>query len=219
MSEPTLIEVYEDFACPWCFLGRRRLEHAIAEHRTPEAFRVVHRAFQLRSDLPEGGIDIDSYLVPRMGGQANVDKIHARLRSFGEAESIRFDFSPGGRMWNTRLAHRVAAICAKEGAGKEASDALFRGYFEDRAPMDQLQALLSLLVAHDVPVLPGDIERRVHLGEGDAEVDADLATSRELGISGVPFFVANGSLALNGAQELATFSQYLNVARGDSPPA
>jgi len=214
VSDQTLIEVYEDFACPWCFLGRRRLEHAIRISKTPAAFRVVHRAFQLRNDLPEGGIDLDGYLQSRMGGQANIDSVHARIRTFGEAESIRFDFSPGGRMWNTRLAHRIAAICAKEGAGKEAADALFRGYFEDRAAMDQLQALLSLLVAHDVPVLPGDIERRIHIGEGEEEVDRDLSKARELGIQGVPFFIANGSLALNGAQELATFSQYLAAAQG-----
>ncbi len=216
MSEPVLLEVFEDFACPWCFLGRRRLFRAIESADAGGALKVVHRAYQLRPDIPEGGIDLDAYLAPRVGGKQALDTMHQRMKALGEAEQIRFDFSPGARMFNTRLAHRVAAICAKEGAGRAASDALFRGYFEERVPMDQLQAVLALLVAHDVPVLPGDIERRIELSEAEDEIDTDLARGRELGIEGVPFFLSGGRLAMSGAQELGTFSQYLTAALNGS---
>jgi len=204
-ARPLTVDVVSDVVCPWCFVGKRRLDAALAllaADGAPRHATVRWHAFQLNPDLPPEGIDRDAYLDAKFGGVGRAAQIYDRVRAVGAAVGIPFAFERIARQPNTTDAHRLiewAQDDADPDGAEELVERLFAAYFVDgRYPGDRdvLAAVAGeagLDAAAARAMLDSDRYR-------DAVQQAQRR-SGELGIGGVPFFIFDGRVAVSGAQE------------------
>ncbi len=204
------LDVFADLACPFCFLGHRRLARILAEPGMPAA-EVRHRAFELRPDLPAGGVPAGPLYREKFGGEAGMRAAFARVEALGPEEGIRFALDRQPKAPGTFLGHRVVKVAGRlagAGAEHEALDRLYAAHFERALDVTDLEVLLGLVA--DVPGLDGAALREaIASGGGADEVRADEREAAALGVTGVPLFVANGRLALSGAQPPEVFRAFL----------
>ena len=217
------INVWSDVACPWCYVGKRRLEAALAELGDSVERRVHWRAFQLDASAPARYPQSPSYrerLARKYGlAEAEASRMLERMQSVGRSEGIAFDFEKiqGG---NTFDAHRL--LCFAHAAGAEhgvdlqgaLKERLLRAYFSEGVAIGDPQELL--LLASDVGL---DVDRAgavLASGEYASEVSDQQQAARQLGVHGVPFFVI-GKYGISGAQPAATLLEVLERALEEAP--
>jgi predicted DsbA family dithiol-disulfide isomerase len=205
------IDVFSDVVYPWCFVGKRRLEQALAAAKVTEA-EVHWHAFQLNPDLPPEGVDRRTYLEAKFGPDA-MERIHARLDEAGKSAGIEFQFDAIQRSPNTLDAHRLLWLASAEGKQGALKEALLRAYFMEGRDVGDRAVLAD--IASQVQ-LDGDIPAWLASDAGVREVREDLAQAARLQISGVPFFIFDDRLALAGAQPPEVFRQALDAARKPS---
>ncbi len=206
------IDIYSDTICPWCFIGKRRLERALIER--PQADLTIRwRAFQLNPDMPAGGMERGHYLETKFGGEENAKAVYAQVSAAGESEGIPFAFDKIARTPNTVNSHRLIRYARQQGRQDETVQALFDAYFlrgEDIGNMDILTA------AARAAGLGGDAARDFLDSGDEAEVIRDEdAQARQAGIAGVPCFIFNGKYALSGAQSPEVLIQLFDLALQD----
>jgi predicted DsbA family dithiol-disulfide isomerase len=198
------VDVVSDVVCPWCYIGKRRLEAALAtlsERAPAREVRVRWHPFQLNPDVPESGIDRREYVERKFGGAARAAQVYDRVRNAGLSVDIPFAFDAIKRQPNTRDAHRLIAW-AQSTAAPAAVDALverlFRAYFlegryvGDRDELARLAAECGLDSIEAQALLESD--------RFGAEVRASNEHAHAAGIDGVPFFIFDGKVAVGGAQ-------------------
>ncbi len=199
------IDVISDVVCPWCFIGRRRLGEALVLYaaRAPESRPVVSwHPFQLNPSLPREGIDRRAYLEAKFGGRERAAEIYERVRAAGRSVGIDFAFERIERQPNTRDAHRVISWAQARGDAEDLVERLFRAYFLEGRFIGERQVLAAIAGEAGFPV----DETRAYL-ESDTGADTIEAMDRrvrELGVTGVPFFIFDGKVAVSGAQEAPT---------------
>jgi len=200
---PLPIDVVSDVVCPWCFLGKRRLEAALAS--IPEIeIEIRWRPFQLDPGIPPGGVDRVTYFRQKFGDVGRVEAIHAQLRELGTAVGIRFAFEAIARTPNTLDAHRLIRWATVEGTQDAVVDRLFRLYFEEGADIGD-HAVLAAAAADTG--MNGAVAARLLAGDADRnEVVAEIEQARRLGVTGVPCTILDGRYAVMGAQEPATLA-------------
>lgn len=210
------VDVVSDVVCPWCFIGKRRLEAALAQLREQDPALPVHvrwHPFQLNPELPPEGVDRKAYLEAKFGGPARAAQIYERVRQAGRTADIEFDFDAIARQPNTLDAHRLIAWAQSrpEGDPQALVEALFRAYFlEGRYVGDPAElAAIAASAGYD----PADAQAFVASDELRAQVGEADVRAREMGISGVPFFIFDGKTALSGAHEPATLLEAIAKAR------
>ncbi|MFH9355241.1 DsbA family oxidoreductase [Kitasatospora sp. NPDC017646] len=201
------VEIWSDIACPWCYIGKRRFEQALADFPGKEDVEVVYRPYQLVPDAPATASPHRTWLAERYGPQSVA--MDARVAELGLAEGITYDFDAALHA-NTFLGHRLLHLAEAE-YGVEVQgrlkEALLKAHFTDGVDVGDRAALADVAVATGLDrdrvtaYLAGD--------EGTAEVRAQLAEARELGIRAVPTFVFEGKWAVQGGQEAATFRKVL----------
>lgn len=211
------LEIWSDLACPWCFIGHRRLARIRDQH---PAWQLQHRAFELQPELPARGLPARAFYDRKFGGAARTEQMFARVTEVAAADGLQLNFSKMSTAPNTRLAHRVVHLCGD--AGIQALDALFAGHFSEGVDLTDVEAIFAQLEHHQVPFDRDRLLKRLSDGEGEAEVSADQALARRLGISGVPLFLAvtgaaGPPLAVSGAQPVDVLSAFLTraAAAGD----
>lgn len=207
------IDIFSDTVCPWCFIGKHRLERALRER--PQADLTVHwRAFQLNPDMPPGGMDRQRYLELKFGGAQNAQAVYERVRAAGESEGIPFDFKRIGRTPNTIDSHRLIRFAADRDRQDALVQTLFDAYFLRGEDIGDRTVLVVAATAAGLDAA----EARAFL-DSDAEtaaVQAEDATARKAGISGVPCFIFNGKYALAGAHEPEVLFQLFDLANQDA---
>jgi predicted DsbA family dithiol-disulfide isomerase len=210
-TEPLVIDVVSDVVCPWCFIGKRHLEAALAGLPDAAGATVRWQPFELNPDLPAAGVDRKHYLEAKFGGPARAAEIYARVREAGVRAGLAFDFDAIVRQPNTRDAHRLIAWAQSRGDAGPLVERLFRAYFlEGRFVGDR--ATLAVLAA-DVG-WDGDAAREwLDSGRGADEIAAAGARVRALGIGGVPFFIFDGKVGLSGAQPPEAMREAIAQAR------
>jgi predicted DsbA family dithiol-disulfide isomerase len=213
------VDVYSDVVCPWCYIGKRRLERAIALHPDLDV-RVRFRAYELHPDLPPGGEDARTFYARKYGGTKQATATLARVTSLGQVEGIRLDFSKMQKASNSLLAHRVLQLCTPGTQQSAAVAALFAGIFEDGVDVGREDGILALLRNRRVPVDLALLSRRLADGEGLNEVRADQRAAAELGVDAVPFLMADDRVGLRGAAAVSDFEEILTTAaaRPGTPP-
>lgn len=204
------IDVISDVVCPWCYVGKRQLEAALARWReahpgTPDP-QVRWHPFQLNPDLPEEGMARADYLA-RKFGTPDPGAIYQRVSAAARAVGLEPDFAKIARQPNTLRAH--ALIGAAQGDAQQAVvERLFLAYFVEGADLSSREALEQL--AREAG-LPDAAIREALDGAGAQQAAGDDTEARKLGVSGVPFFVIDGKLGVSGAQGadalLAAFEQ------------
>lgn len=217
---PIELEVVSDVACPWCFIAHRRLARILdSDPATGAATTIRWRAFQLQPELPAEGLPAGPFFEAKFGGPDRVRAVRSRVVEAGAAEGIAFAFERQARVFNTRLAHRVVALVQEAGDATPVMDALFVANFQEGLDLGDPEVLLARLVAGGV--LDGDgaerLRARLDAGQGEAAVDEDLRFAAAVGVTGVPFVIANRRVALSGAQPEAVVRELL--ARAVAPEA
>lgn len=210
------IEIYSDVACPWCYIGKRRFEKALAAFSGRDEVEVVYRAFQLAPDLsrdPAEARPQSEYLLARFG--PGYQQMLDRVVDVAASEGIVFD-AVHAMTANTFDAHRLIAFAEKEGGPALKArlvEALFKAQFTDGANVADPETLVALASSAGL-----DAKRaRAFLAssEGSAEVQAELEAGRALGITGVPTFVFEGQWGVSGAQSPETFLKVLEQVAGE----
>jgi predicted DsbA family dithiol-disulfide isomerase len=206
-----IIDIVSDAICPWCYIGKRRLEKALAMAPQPD-LQIGWRPFQLNPDMPVEGMDRKEYLRLKFGDSAGGNRYQA-VEEAGRGEGIPFAFDRIKRTPNTVLAHRLIRYAQREGRQDEAVETLFRAYFTEGADIGRIETLTDL-----APAMGLD-ETRVR---GFLESDEDAATiraedqfARQIGIQGVPCFIIDRKYAVSGAQPPETFLEIFELVKKD----
>jgi predicted DsbA family dithiol-disulfide isomerase len=198
------IDIYSDTVCPWCYLGKRRFELAMAARPHYEP-RVTWRPFELNPDLPSEGVDRMAYLTARIGSPERVAEAHAELTRQGEASGIAFRFDLIQRMPNTRRSHLLIAHAARSGRQGAVKDRIMRAYFEEGRDIGDIEELVRLGV--ETGLAEHESRSALILREGQDGVIAAERHAAVLKITGVPTFIFDGQYSISGAQEVAILAQ------------
>jgi len=196
------IEVFSDVVCPWCYIGKRRLEEAL--HRLVAAESALRptvrwRAFQLNPDLPPAGIDRKSYLAAKFGSPARAANIYDRVRSAGNTVGIDFAFDRIMRQPNTRDAHRLVAWAQQDGRDTAGVvERLFAAYFLDGRFIGEIATLCE--IAHEAGLDAAAARAYLASDAGNSAIAESDRRARALGVTGVPFFIVANRVAVSGAQ-------------------
>jgi predicted DsbA family dithiol-disulfide isomerase len=203
------LEIFSDIACPWCFIGKRRLEAALASMPASERPNIRWRSYQLRPDIPVGEASpARAMLEKKFGGKERFASMFAHVREVAAAEGIAFDLD-GQIACNTGLAHRAIAIARTHGRESEAVELFFRAFFEQGKNLADVDTVATILIA----ACPS-VEANTLRGELDGDlcrqdVADDLRDAAAFGVSGVPFFVLDRRVAVSGAQPPETMAAFL----------
>jgi predicted DsbA family dithiol-disulfide isomerase len=206
------IDIVSDAICPWCFIGKRRLERALADAGDLEV-RVGWRPFQLNPDMPREGMDRKEYLARKFGGDGRARSLYRSVIEAGASEGIAFNFDAMQRTPNTINAHRLIDRAGRLGQQDEAVEVLFRTYFLEGRDIGSIDVLVDVARAAEL-----DAEQMRSYLESEEDVEriaAEDAMARKMGINGVPCFIFNRSYAISGAQEPAVFRQVFERLRQD----
>jgi predicted DsbA family dithiol-disulfide isomerase len=212
------VEIWSDVVCPWCYIGKRRFETALSRFDGAADVEVTWRAFQLNPDQPRGvRTTHDEYLATKMNAPIEqVRVMNARVTALAAAEGLAYDF---GRyqVINTFDAHRVAHLGRSLGHGDAIQERLLRAQLVEGEVLDDADTLARL--GEEVGVPGAEVRDVLATDRFAAEVEADLAEARLLGIGGVPFFVLDRRYGISGAQPADRFLQALETSRQDARQA
>ena len=193
------IDIYSDVVCPWCYVGKRRLERALAQ--LPSIPRhVTWRPFQLNPTMPAEGTERTAYLEAKFGSLDAFRRLEEQVSAAGVSEGLAFAFEKISRTPNTFLAHRLIWYAAEQGRQDQVVDALFRGYFGQGADIGSLSVLIGLAESAGL-----DAAAFLRSEQGTAEVKTEEAAGHRLGIRAVPYFVLNKQYGISGAQPAEVF--------------
>jgi len=209
------IEAYSDVICPWCYVGKRRLERALKQVGDRVRVEVMWMPFQLNPTMPKNGMDRTVYLETKFGSLSVFDEMQQRLLEAGQSEQISFAFQKITRTPNTFLAHRLIWYAGQQGCQDAVVNQLFQGYFEEGLDIGTASVLGELA---DRAGLQAD--QFLTSEDGTAAVKAEESVGHQLGIRGVPYFMINNTYGISGAQPVDVFLAAVEKVRpGLSPPA
>jgi predicted DsbA family dithiol-disulfide isomerase len=219
MNEPEgktmKIEVYSDIACPWCYIGERRLERALAALPPRERVEVVFRPYQLDPNAPEAAVPLTQYLERRFGGRKDGMLDVVTEAAAGEGITLAWDRALSA---NTRTAHRLLQWALREDGPevqRQLAVGLFALHFTHGGNVADVEQLAAAAASAGL-----DAERaRAYLasGEGVRELESEFGEARQLGIASVPTFVIDGRYAIQGAQPVSAFVRILEQALAAQP--
>jgi predicted DsbA family dithiol-disulfide isomerase len=206
------VDVILDVVCPWCYIGKRRLTAALAARADREPPRVTWMPFQLKPDIPLGGIDRRSYLERKFGGAAGVQQFYDRVSEAGREVGIFFNFERIERQPNTLDAHCLIAWAQamSPAAASNLVEKLFRGYFVEGVDIGDRQELARLAAAAGLDAYRA--AAWLIAGNGRDGVAVSDERARRLGIAGVPLFIFNRRVMISGAQSTSVLSEAMAQA-------
>jgi predicted DsbA family dithiol-disulfide isomerase len=204
-----IIDVWSDVVCPWCFIGKRRLEKALAAFEHAEHVTIRHRAFELQPEIKEV-ISTQELLSQKYNlDPAAVKDMQANVCAIADGEGLCYNLDET-LSGNTFDAHRLLLWAATIGKGEELLEAMYSSYFEKSLPLFEHSDLVR--VAQIVNIDADQVEEILLSDKFSDEVIADRNLAAQLGATGVPFFVVDMKYAISGAQPLQAFSQTLQTA-------
>lgn len=212
-NNPTiLVDVVSDVACPWCYIGERRLRRAAGLLPGIDVL-VRWRPFQLDPTIPPEGMDRRLYMERKFGSLDRIAPAHARLTAMGKAEGIDYRFDDMTRSANTIDAHRV--IHWAEGPLQDAMvDRLFKANFTDCLDIGDHAVLARL--AGEVGLDEAEIASRLATDRDRDTVRAEIDEAARMGVDGVPCFIVDGRYAVMGAQEAEVLARAIRTAAAEN---
>jgi predicted DsbA family dithiol-disulfide isomerase len=203
------VDIISDVMCPWCFIGKRRFEEALALLPSTVAVTVHWRPFQLDPSLPASGKDRKTYLENKFGSAARAAELYQNVSNAGTAVGIDFKFDAIAVSPNTLDAHRLIRWAQSAGHGMQDDivEALFQAYFIDGRNIGDIEILIDIASSHGM-----DAKLVRELMESDAdrdEVSREVAVAGQMGVTGVPCFVVENRYAVMGAQDPAVIANAL----------
>ena len=195
--QPVRIDVISDVVCPWCFIGKRRLEKALALN--PDIPVEVHwRPYFLNDWIPREGISREQYLTTKFGSVDRYKGIAQRVSAAAAAEGLTYAMDKISRQPNTLDAHRLIRWAGGIGKAAEMKQRLMDLYFTEGADLTNHAVLVQ--AAADVGLDPEDVRAALESDQDVADVEREAVSAKEAGIEGVPCFILDGKFAISGAQ-------------------
>jgi predicted DsbA family dithiol-disulfide isomerase len=207
MTQTMRVDIYSDTVCPWCYLGKRRFELALAGRPQYEP-RINWRPFELNPDLPWEGVDRAGYVASKFGDSAQIEASEAALVRHGSAVGLEFRFDLVKRLPNTRRSHLLIAHAARQGLSSEVVERIMQAYFEEGCNIGDVDELVRLGV--EAGLSERETRSAMVLRAGQDGVVAAERHAAVLGINGVPTFIFDRQYSVSGAQEIETFTQVID---------
>lgn len=206
MAKALTIEIASDVICPWCYIGKRRLEKALALVKDEIAPQIRWLPFQLNPDMPAQGMPRAEYRKAKFGSVERGRELDARVAAEGRREGIEFAFERMQRTPNTVAAHRLIQLAQEQGSAAAVVDALFRAYFEEAQDIGDAAVLAEIARRCGVAKWPESADEK--------EVAALEEEMRGLGISAVPTFIFDRKAGVSGAQPPESLAAAMREAAG-----
>ncbi len=202
------IEIWSDVMCPFCYIGKRKFENALEQFSNKDNIEVEWKSFQLspqmKTDITK---NIHQYLSEHKGiGLDKAKALNDQVTQLAAKVGLTYNFDKA-IVANSFNAHRFSHFAKQHGKQNEAEEKLFYAYFTDGKNTDDYTTLIQL--GKEIGLNPDDLKKALEDGAYGKDVVADVTEAREIGVSGVPFFVFNRKYAVSGAQESAMFLQAL----------
>jgi predicted DsbA family dithiol-disulfide isomerase len=201
------VDIFSDVVCPWCYLGKRRFELALAARPQYEPI-ITWRPFELNPDLPWEGVDRAGYLAAKFGDSTQIADTQAALVKHGEAVGLAFRFASIERLPNTRRSHILIAHAARCDLAAEATERIMQAYFEEGCDIGDVEELVRL--GTEIGLSERETRAAVILREGQDGVVAAERHAGVLGITGVPTIIFDRQYSISGAQEVDTFVRVID---------
>jgi predicted DsbA family dithiol-disulfide isomerase len=216
MDKPTIkIGVVSDVVCPWCYIGKRRLENAMLKVSDKFNFEVEYFPFELNPKMPIKGVNQKQYLSDKFGGEDRYNQITSHTTAVAAEEGLTFNFKAQQVSPNTRNGHRLIQLAREDGKQLELVEALFKAYFSDGIDLSKLENLTA--IAAGVGMDETKVAAFLLSDTGITEVEMAEHELHELGITGVPFYVINNKYGISGAQSPESFVKVFEEIRATSP--
>jgi predicted DsbA family dithiol-disulfide isomerase len=205
------IEIWSDIACPFCYIGKRKLEKAIQKLPDSSSIQIEWKSFQLNPDLQTNeNQNTLTYLSQTKGWTLDQTiQMTEQVAAMGKEEGLNFDFEHT-LVANTKQAHRLLHFAKEKGKQDALKEGLFQAYFEEGKNIDQKEILLDC--AEAVGLARAEAKQVLDSASFDAAIDQDVYESRLIGVQGVPFFVFDRKFGISGAQPDEVFDRTLQQA-------
>lgn len=213
MANAVKVDVWSDIACPFCYIGKKKFEEAVAH--TGIEVEVEYHSFELGPRTPEDVSGSHAYqLALKMGvSPEQATQMEEQISEAAQSVGLEFRYDQL-KPANTRKAHQLLHLAKAAGLQAEMTERLLSAHFCEGRHVGQVSELAALGL--EVGLNPEKITEALESGEYLSDVDADIARAQDLGIKGVPFFVLNGKFGVNGAQETENFVQALTQVQQDA---
>lgn len=205
-----LIEILSDTVCPWCFIGKKRLEKALAMRPTVE-YELQWRPYQLNPTMPAEGVDRYGYLTARFGTIDRAERNQERIRQAGMEEGIGFRFDRIQRTPNSINSHRLIRHAQYAGLQEAVVDSLYRAYFLDGQDIGNFGILADIGASHGMD--RDDLLTYLASDRDRSQIQSEDEQARRLGVTGVPCYVIEDQYAVSGAQSPEVFVQIIDLVR------
>jgi predicted DsbA family dithiol-disulfide isomerase len=211
--EPVTIDVVSDVVCPWCFIGKRRLEKALA--LTPEIpVEVRFHPYFLNPWVPREGMPRSEYLTTKFGSPEGYGQIAQRVKAAAAAEGLTYASEKMARQPNTLDCHRLIRWAGEVGKAAAMKQRLMDLYFTEGADLSDADVLVQS--AADIGLNADEVRTRLASDQDVDAVEAQAKAAQEAGINGVPFFILGGHLAISGAQEPGNLAEAITRAAAEA---
>jgi predicted DsbA family dithiol-disulfide isomerase len=209
------VEIWSDVICPWCYLGKRRFESALADFEHRDQVEVVYRSFELDPSAPA---DVTTPTVEMLARKyrmsaADADQAQRDMEARAATDGLEFHMD-GAHVGNTRDAHRLLQLAGERGRQAELAERLHRAYFTEQKSVFDHESLTAIAV--EAGLSRAEVEQVLTTDAYAAEVADDEATAQALGATGVPFFVIDRRYGISGAQPAELIGQALDRAWAES---
>ncbi|GMK47458.1 DSBA oxidoreductase [Paenibacillus glycanilyticus] len=211
------VEVWTDMICPFCYIGKRRLEAGIEKLANPQAVEIVYRSFEMNPNMEINPLDdVYGIAASRNGSTREYMKsLLAEISRRAEQDGLKFNYD-SAKMTNTFNAHRLLQYAKQFGKADELMERLYRAYFTDSMHIGDVSTLIDLAVQTGLDA--ANTAEMLESNRFSEEVREDEAAAKKAGLQGVPYFVINDRYAINGAQPAEVFIQTLQQAWSEEYP-
>jgi predicted DsbA family dithiol-disulfide isomerase len=214
------IDVVSDVACPWCYVGKRRLEAALKQWKGAPV-EVKWHPYQLDPSMRPEGMDRNTYLTNKFGSVERFQEMMDRLTDVGRTVGIEFDFGDNWLAVNTLPLHQLLNVAREEGIGIEMKERFLSAYFEETQHLNKPETLYA--IAKDFGWDSEKVDSIINDQKIAETVKAEISHYQQRGVTGVPFFVINDEFGISGAQPVEVFLEALEsvspaevISEGDS---
>jgi len=204
MTEKLPIAIVSDVVCPWCFIGKARLDTALERHGLTDKVQITWLPYELNPDMPDGGMDRTAYLDAKFG-PGKRKQIETRLSEAALESGVTFNWAKVTRSVNTRAAHMLVAAAATVGQATEMKVALFKAYFQEGRDIGDVETLVA--ITQQLGFDEQDTRDKLADAELRETVIGLEAHAQRVGVTGVPYFIVGGKLAVSGAQTPEVWTQ------------
>jgi len=213
---PVRIDVVSDVVCPWCFIGKHRLEQAIAQ--IPDVPVEVHfRPYYLNDWIPRAGIARDEYLTTKFGSPERYRGIAGRVTAAAAAEGLVYASDKINRQPNTIDAHRLIRWADAIGRAPQMKQRLMEMYFTEGADLTDREVLVN--AAAGIGLNADEVRAALATDKDEAEIEREVEQAKDAGIQGVPFFILAGKYGISGAQDPTALAQAIRQVADEQAKA